>query len=141
MSRATPHASPLPPIVVLAAVIERAGRFLVCRRLPGTHLAGLWEFPGGKCEPGETHEACLARELLEELGVAASVGKELIVVEHAYADRAVRLHFRRCELAGEPTPALGQELRWVTAAELRALELPEADQALVELLSSRGSGS
>ena len=79
---------------MLAAVIERDGRFLVTRRLEGTHLAGLWEFPGGKCEPGETHEACLARELMEELGVVATIGDEILVTEHAYPERTVRLHFR-----------------------------------------------
>ena len=63
-----------PTIVVLAAVIERDGRLLVTRRLEGTHLSGYWEFPGGKCEPGEAHESCLEREILEELDVIAEVG-------------------------------------------------------------------
>ena len=89
-------------VVVLAAVIERDGRFLVTRRQKGTHLDGLWEFPGGKCEPGETHAQCLARELREELGLEAVVGDELLVTEHAYPERTVRLHFRRCTIAGEP---------------------------------------
>ena len=93
-----------PIVVVLAAVIERGGRFLLGRRLKDTHLAGLWEFPGGKCEPGEPHEACLTRELREELGVEASIGAELIVIEHAYPDRTVRLHFRQCDLTCKPNP-------------------------------------
>ena len=122
------------PVVVLAAVVEREGRFLVARRLSGTHLAGLWEFPGGKCEPSETHEACLSRELLEELGVASTIGREIVVTDHAYAERTVRLHFRRCTIAGEPRPLLGQELRWVSREELKALELPEADAELVNIL-------
>ncbi len=122
-------------IVVLAAVIEREGKFLLARRLKGTHLEGLWEFPGGKCEGSETHEACLARELREELDVAATIGAELIVTEHAYPDRTVRLHFRRCDISGDPRPMLGQDLRWVSREELRALRLPEADRALVEMLS------
>ena len=119
------------PIVVLAAVIERDGNFLLARRLKGTHLADLWEFPGGKCEPGESHDACLARELLEELGVQSIIGPEIIVIEHAYPDRTVRLHFRRCEIAGEPKPLLGQELRWTRRDELREMDLPEADRELV----------
>jgi 8-oxo-dGTP diphosphatase len=123
------------PIVVLAAVIARDGRYLLSRRLTGTHLAGLWEFPGGKCEPDETHEACLARELREELDVDARIGPEIIVIDHTYPERTVRLHFRRCEISGEPRPMLGQELRWVTPADLRTIELPEADKALVERLS------
>ena len=124
-------------IVVLAAIVERDGRLLITRRLKGTHLAGLWEFPGGKCDAGETHEACLARELLEELGVSSVVGPELLTVEHTYPERTVRLHFRACEIAGEPLPLLGQEIRWIERAELGSLEFPEADRELIEMLSRR----
>src|SRR5689334_20140614 len=109
-------------VIVAAAVIERDGRFLVSRRLKGTHLAGLWEFPGGKCDPDESHADCLRRELAEELGVAAVVHEEIVATEHAYPERTVRLHFHRCEISGEPRPVLGQELRWVTRPELRCLE-------------------
>lgn len=122
-------------IVVLAAVIEKNDRFLVTRRLGDTHLSGYWEFPGGKCEPLETHEACLARELEEELGVRAEIGDEVLSVEHAYQERTVRLHFRRCRIAGEPTPRLGQQMRWISRKELRTLPFPEADRALIELLT------
>ena len=126
------------PIIVVAAVIERDGRLLVSRRLAGTHLAGRWEFPGGKCEPGETHEACLSRELAEELGLThPTVGPELIVTEHAYADRCVRLHFRACTIEESPVGRLGQELRWVTPDELSGLDLPEADRDLVIKLQGR----
>ena len=120
---------------MLAAVVERDGRFLVTRRLKDTHLSGYWEFPGGKCEAGESHEQCLARELQEELGVGGSIGDELLVTEHAYPTRAVRLHFRRCVIDGEPQPLLGQEMRWITREEMRALEFPEADNDLIELLT------
>jgi 8-oxo-dGTP diphosphatase len=126
-------------VVVVAAVIERNGRILVSRRLEGTHLAGCWEFPGGKCEPGESHEACLARELAEELGVTrANVGEEIAAAEHAYPERVVRLHFRRCTLDEEPRGVLGQALRWVTRAELGVLDLPDADRALVTRLVEEG---
>ncbi len=121
-------------IVVLAAVIERDGRFLVTRRLDRTHLAGYWEFPGGKCEPGETHEACLERELREELGVSARVGDEIITTSHAYPDRQVRLHFRRCEIDDEPGALLGQDMRWVSKEEMKALPFPEADTELIRVL-------
>lgn len=128
--------SPARPIVVVAAVVVRGDRILVSRRLKGTHLAGRWEFPGGKCEAGETHEACLARELEEELGVArVTIGPEIITTEHAYPERVVRLHFRWCAVADEPRGLLGQELRWVTREELTALELPEADRDLVNRLA------
>jgi mutator protein MutT len=124
------------PIVVVAAVIEREDRLLVTRRLRDTHLAGTWEFPGGKCEPGESHEACLARELREELDVGATVGEEILVTEHAYPDRVVRLHFRRCAIDREPRPMLKQDMRWVRRGDLGALEFPEADRELVERLAS-----
>lgn len=123
-------------IVVLAAVIERDGEFLLTRRLKGTHLAGTWEFPGGKCEESESHEACLRRELEEELGVVAEIGDEVFTVTHAYAERTVELHFRRCALTSEPRPLLGQEMRWVPRAELETLEFPEADRELIALLRS-----
>ncbi len=124
-----------PIIVVLAAVIERDGHFLMTRRLKGAHLAGTWEFPGGKCDEGESHEACLSRELNEELAVRCEVGEEIFTVEHGYASRTVRLHFRRATLIGEPAPQLGQEMRWVARGDLKALDLPEADRGLVDLLS------
>ena len=125
-----------PPIVVVAAIVERNGRFLLTRRLKGTHLADLWEFPGGKCEPGETHEACLKRELLEELGVASEIGDELLVTEHAYPERTVRLHFHRCRVQDEPRPLLGQAMRWAAREELPSIDFPAADRELIELLTS-----
>lgn len=121
-------------IVVLAAVIERDRSFLLTRRLRGTHLAGTWEFPGGKCEPDESHQACLRRELEEELGVVAEVGDEICTVTHAYAERTVELHFRRCTIAGAPQALLGQEMRWVPREDLHTLEFPEADRELIERL-------
>jgi len=122
-------------IVVAAAVVERDGAFLVTRRLRGTHLEGFWEFPGGKCEPEETLEACLVREIHEELGCRADVGRELLAVAHDYGDRTVRLHFFRCDLAGDPQPLLGQEIRWIARGELRTLSFPPADEELIQLLA------
>lgn len=124
-----------PRIVVTAAVIERDGAFLVTRRLPGVHLEGHWEFPGGKCEPGEPHAACLEREIEEELDCAATVGEEIFTVAHDYAERSVELHFFRCTLGGEPRPALGQEMRWAARSELRSLHFPPADEALIRILA------
>jgi mutator protein MutT len=126
-------------IVVLAAVVEREdGRLLVTRRPRDTHLGGMWEFPGGKCEEGETHEDCLARELREELDVASEIGAVVLVTEHEYDDRIVRLHFRHCRIAGQPTPMLGQDISWVERRELKDLEFPPADRELIELLSQSG---
>jgi len=122
-------------IVVTAAVIEEAGRFLVTRRQPGVHLEGYWEFPGGKCEAGETHAECLARELDEELGVEATIGAELFATIHAYADRRVELHFLRCAIHGAPVARLGQEIHWVSRAELATLPFPPADAELIRRLT------
>ena len=123
-------------IVVTAAVIERDGAFLLTRRVEGTHLEGHWEFPGGKCEPGETLEQCLARELREELGVEASIGHEVFSTRHVYAGRTVQLHFFASEVHGIPIAMLGQQMRWVPRAELTTLPFPDADAALVERLSA-----
>jgi 8-oxo-dGTP diphosphatase len=121
--------------IVTAAVVEQNGRFLVTERPPGVHLAGYWEFPGGKCEDGESLTVCLARELKEELGVEASIGPELMSLTHGYQDRHVELHFFACELKGTPVPLLGQGLRWASRPELRQLEFPPADAELIELLA------
>ena len=121
-------------IVVTAAVVEQQDRVLVTRRLDGTHLAGAWEFPGGKCEPGEDHDACLRRELREELGVEARIGSLLLSTSYRYPDRTVQLHFYRCELLGTPEPLLGQQIRWVSRSELRTLDFPPADAELIALL-------
>ncbi len=130
-----PTAANAAPIIVTAAVIERDDAFLMTRRLKGTHLAGAWEFPGGKCEAHESLEECLRRELIEELNSGAVIGEEIFTVEHAYPERTVKLHFFSCTLLDEPTPMLGQQMRWVPRAELGTLELPEADRVLVELLT------
>ena len=121
-------------IVVTAAVIRRDGHFLLTRRLRGTHLAGCWEFPGGKCEEDESYESCLTRELLEELGVSATVGKCILDIVHEYPERTVELHFFECEIAGEPKPLLGQEMRWMPRERLGDLEFPEADATLIRML-------
>lgn len=125
-----------PIIVVAAAVVERDGHVLITRRLSGTHLEGLWEFPGGKCEPGESIDACLLRELREELGVEARTGAEILTTTHAYPARTVELHFHWCEIDGEPQAMLGQQMQWADRHTLRALSFPEADRELIEMLAS-----
>ena len=122
-------------IVVTAAVIERDGRFLVTRRPRGVHLEGFWEFPGGKCEEGETHVASLEREIAEELDTSVLVDREVFTVTHTYPDRVVELHFFECRLTGPPHAALGQEMRWVSREELRSLPFPPADEELIRKLT------
>ena len=124
-----------PHLVVTAAVIERGGTYLLARRQAGVHLEGYWEFPGGKCEPGESLADCLRRELREELGTDADIGTELLAVTHEYPDRSVELHFIACTLHGEPRPLLGQQMRWVARPDLRALKFPPADDELIDLLA------
>jgi 8-oxo-dGTP diphosphatase len=124
-------------LVVTAAVIEEGGRYLVTRRQQGVHLEGYWEFPGGKCEPGEPLDACLRRELVEELGCDATIGKELLAVAHEYPERVIELHFVECRLTSAPTPLLGQEMRWVARDELHSLQFPPADDELIALLMAR----
>ena len=135
---AEPESGGTTRVVVTAAVIERDGSFLVTRRLRGAHLEGCWEFPGGKCERGEPHAACLAREIREELDAAVRIGREVHAVSHAYPDRIVELHFFSCELTTEPRAALGQEMRWVRREDLASLEFPPADAELIGLLANRG---
>jgi 8-oxo-dGTP diphosphatase len=124
----------IPRIIVTAAVIRDGGSYFVTRRHQGVHLEGYWEFPGGKCEPGEPLDQCLVREIREELDVNVVVGPELLSCTHEYPERVVELHFFDCRLQGEPRPMLGQEMRWVPQAELRSLQFPPADDELIELL-------
>jgi len=122
-------------IVVAAAVVERDGRILVTKRPAGVHLEGYWEFPGGKCAPGETLEQCLMRELREELDADAAVTGELLSTSHDYGERRVELHFFSCSLRSEPRPQLGQDMQWVERSLLRTLQFPPADAELIALLT------
>lgn len=125
-------------VTVVAAVIESDDAFLLTRRLQGTHLEGLWEFPGGKVDPGESHDAALRREVREELGVPCDVGALVQAVSHAYPGKVVHLHFYRCRIEGTPQPMLGQQMQWVPRAGLAQLMFPDADRALIAQLVSEG---
>ena len=122
-------------IEVVAAIIEREGKILITRRPAGAHLAGFWEFPGGKPEPGESFEQALRREIEEELGTGASVGDRLDTIEWQYPDKRVRLFFFRCRLEGDPQPLEGQEMAWVDPPDLGRYEFPAADATLIKRLS------
>ncbi|HEX8028920.1 MAG TPA: (deoxy)nucleoside triphosphate pyrophosphohydrolase [Vicinamibacterales bacterium] len=125
------------PIVVVAAVIEQDDEFLLTLRPDGTHLAGHWEFPGGKVHGHETHVEALRREIFEELDAVVTVGALLHTVTHAYPEKMVQLFFYRCQLAGEAKPMIGQEMRWVPRSELASLPFPEADRDLIAQLIDR----
>jgi 8-oxo-dGTP diphosphatase len=126
---------------VVAALLVRDGpRFLAQQRLPGGPRGSLWEFPGGKVEPGEDDRAALAREIREELGCEVEVGEELAVSEHTYPDLALTLALYRCALrSGEPVPTQAQAVRWGTADELTALPFAEADLPFLPLLRTIGA--
>ncbi len=122
-------------IEVSAGLIFRSGKLLITQRHADSHLGGLWEFPGGKREPGETSEQCLARELREELGVEVAVGELIEELTHDYAEKSVRLKFFMCRLvAGEPQPLDCAAVKWVTRDDLAAHEFPAADARLLEKL-------
>ncbi len=122
-------------LVVVAAVIEENDAFLVTRRQLGVHLAGMWEFPGGKVDSSESHADALRREIREELDADVTVGSLLLHTSHDYPDRTVALYFYACALAGIPRPMLGQEMRWVARDELPLLGFPPADEELIRQLA------
>src|SRR5579859_1124197 len=106
-------------IDVAAGLVFRRGQLLITQRQLESHLGGLWEFPGGKREQGETFEQCLARELWEELGIEVAVGPLVQTLSHAYPEKTVSLSFYRCELLrGEPQCLGCADLKWITAGQL-----------------------
>jgi mutator protein MutT len=122
---------------VSAALIFRDGKLLITRRHAKSHLGGLWEFPGGKREAGETSEECLVREIREELGVEISVGESFSEISHDYPEKSVHLKFFICKLiSGEPQPLDCAAVKWIGKTELANFEFPAADAQLLEKLGS-----
>lgn len=124
-------------IEVSAALIFRDGKLLITQRPAGTHLGGLWEFPGGKVEAGETFPECLIREIREELGVEIAVGELFAEISHDYPEKSVHLKFFIGRLlAGEPKPLACAAVKWIEKNELAGFEFPAADAQLLEKLKS-----
>ena len=122
-------------IEVSAALIFHQGRLLITQRHAAAHLGGLWEFPGGKREPGESFEVCLVREIREELAVDIAVDEQFEEVTHAYPEKTVHLKFFICRLIeGEPQAIGCAAFHWATKAELGRFEFPAADRQLLERL-------
>src|SRR6266850_2444709 len=122
-------------IDVAAGLIFRGGKLLITQRHMDVHLGGLWEFPGGKREPDETFEECLARELREELGIEVVVGELVESLDHEYPEKTVHLRFYRCRWQQHEPQLLGcAAFEWVTAADLENYEFPAADTRLLERL-------
>ncbi len=116
----------------------RDGCVLLAKRSLGTHLGGLWEFPGGKLEAEEDYQDCLRREVREELGIEIRVDSFLIDVEHSYPEREVQIRFFRCTIeSGEPEPLACAELNWVTPLNLGHYQFVPADLPVLRLLEER----
>ena len=124
-------------IDVAAGLVFHTGKLLITQRHFQGHLGGLWEFPGGKVEQGESFEECLKRELMEELGIVVEVGKQVEEITHSYPEKTVRLRFFKCKwLSGEAAPHQCQALTWIEPEQLLAFEFPAADAQLLELLKA-----
>jgi len=122
-------------IEVAAGLVFRQGRVLLAQRFAGGHLGGLWEFPGGKREAGESFPEALRRELQEELGIEVEVGERVEGIVHHYPERVVRLEFFRCRLCqGEPRPLGCASLVWAAPEELDRYVFPAADERLLARL-------
>lgn len=126
----------LPHVTVTAGVIRRAdGRVLIAQRKLDAMLGGLWEFPGGKCQDGETLPECLCREVREELGITIAVERPLVTLRHGYTHFRITLHVFVCHwVAGEPQALACADWRWVTPEELAAYAFPATDRKIVALL-------
>ena len=128
-------------VKVAAGLVCHEGRYLIARRNPHVHLAGFWEFPGGKCELGETLEECLRRELFEELGIRIDVPIPFQIIRHEYEEKTVELHFFHCRIeTGDATAIDCAEIRWVRPHELDEFEFPPADRPIIEALKRQTMG-
>ncbi len=122
-------------IRVVGAMIEEGGKYLITQRPPKATLPLLWEFPGGRVEPGETDQGALARELAEEMGISVEVGDRVIHVEHAYEAYDIDFCVYRCRLlSGTPRHVRIHDHRWVRPDELDQYEFPPADEKSIALL-------
>ena len=126
------------PIEVAAGLVFKNGKVLITQRYPDAHQGGLWEFPGGKREPGETFAACLQRELHEELAIQVTVAEEVETIRHEYPDKTVILKFIRCAWKANDPQNLGcAAFRWITLDQLDRYHFPAADARLLNTLRRR----
>ena len=125
----------IPHFQVAAGIIQHEDNILISRRREESMLGGLWEFPGGKQENGETLKECLYRELQEELAIHVEVGDKYCTVKHAYKNFKITLHVFYCKyLSGSPETIGCAEWRWVKPAELDRFTFPSADRKVIDLL-------
>ena len=129
-------------VIGVGVVLNAAGEVLIDQRLEEGLLGGMWEFPGGKQELGETIETCIVRELKEELGIAVTVGEELITVDHAYSHKKLRFVVHLCSwVSGEPQPLASQQVRWVRPEDLANYPFPAANTKIIAALLGRLASS
>ena len=130
---------PLPfQVIGIGVVINAVGDVLIDQRLEEGLLGGMWEFPGGKQEPGEPIEACIARELMEELGIVVSVGEALITLNHAYSHKKLQFVVHLCDwCSGDPKPLASQQVRWVRPEQLKDYPFPAANARIIDALLGR----
>ena len=130
---------PLPfQVIGIGVVINAVGDVLIDQRLEEGLLGGMWEFPGGKQEPGEPIEACIARELMEELGIVVSVGETLITLDHAYSHKKLQFVVHLCDwCSGDPKPLASQQVRWVRPEQLKDYPFPAANARIIDALLGR----
>lgn len=122
-------------VQVAAGLIKKEHHYLITKRPAGVHLAGFWEFPGGKRETGESLEQCLLRELKEELGIDITPGPPFHIIRHEYPEKLVELHFFCCTIqSGEPQALGCEEWRWVAPESLVNYEFPPADRPIIDML-------
>lgn len=127
------------PVRVGIGLIGRYGRYLIRRRLPGSPMAGLWEFPGGKCKPGESPADAAARECLEEVGIEVVVGSLFHQVIHNYPHGLVELHYFRCSTERmEDQPGVDSGFVWVSSEDLAKYHFPEANESVIDALAREG---
>jgi len=128
-------------IDVCAAVVFRGRRVLVAQRPEGSHLAGKWEFPGGKVHDGESRCACIRREMIEELGLNVYNVEPITDLVHSYPEKTIRLHFLKCTVPDdvEPLHHDGQDSRWVALDDLHAVEWAPADRRFAAWLQAEGT--
>jgi len=121
-------------IEVVAAVVITEHGVLLCQRPDEPHLPLLWEFPGGKIDPGESPQQALERELQEELDVGSTIGEQIAEVEHHYPEKSVRIRFFVADINGDPRAVIHRELRWIRAADLDGYDVPPANRSVVAMV-------
>jgi 8-oxo-dGTP diphosphatase len=119
----------------VAIIWDRSGQILIDRRKVGGTMGGLWEFPGGKIEAGETVAECIVREIREELGIEIAVGEHLISIDHTYSTFHLTLIVHHCQhISGIPQPIESEEIRWVNVSDLAKYQFPAANIAIIKAL-------